>query len=337
MAALVELGSYRDSRLRPQRALPAAARRGAHAHNPVRAPRLTELRALCAALELGSISRAARLLQLSQPALSKRLRGLEAVAGTQLLERSTSGVTSTPAGERLYHAARRLLAEADALDDTLHDLCARTAPVRVAASPTVAESLLPQVLVELESRQDRHLSVELTTGNSAYVELGLAAIDPDIDSGRGLVETVIWHGETVVAVPADHPWAEVDAIEPEEFARTPIVRSDPGAHSSLVVDAALRRIGLEQVRPLAEIGNTTAAVGAALAAGAPVLLPVDVASARAGHGLVVRRVRGLSFEQRFGLLSAGSLHSLTPSARALAEHILGLAPAHDAAPRALSS
>ena len=48
----------------------------------VRSPELSELRAFCAAVDLGSIGRAARLIQVSQPALSKRLKTLEAIAGT---------------------------------------------------------------------------------------------------------------------------------------------------------------------------------------------------------------------------------------------------------------
>ena len=48
---------------------------------PVRMADIAELRAFCAAADLGSLGRAARLLGVSQPALSKRLRTLEALAG----------------------------------------------------------------------------------------------------------------------------------------------------------------------------------------------------------------------------------------------------------------
>jgi DNA-binding transcriptional LysR family regulator len=81
----------------------------------VREPELAELRSLCKAADLGSIGRAARELHLSQPGLSKRLRRLEAVAGTTLLERSTRGVTLTDAGAQLCRAARPLLAAADSV------------------------------------------------------------------------------------------------------------------------------------------------------------------------------------------------------------------------------
>ena len=58
---------------------------------PVRSPELTELRAFCMAADLGTLGRAAVALHISQPALSKRLRALETVAGADLLTRSASG------------------------------------------------------------------------------------------------------------------------------------------------------------------------------------------------------------------------------------------------------
>jgi molybdenum-dependent DNA-binding transcriptional regulator ModE len=85
----------------------------------VRGPELAELRAFCAAARLGSIGQAARMLQVSQPALSKRLQALEAVAGTHLLTRSTRGVTLTASGSRLYAAAVALLREADSVEELM--------------------------------------------------------------------------------------------------------------------------------------------------------------------------------------------------------------------------
>jgi DNA-binding transcriptional LysR family regulator len=299
----------------------------------VREPELAELRALCAALDMGSISRAARLLHVSQPALSKRLRGLEAVAGAELLQRSTRGVTPTQAGANLAGAARRLLADADALDAVLRDVRDRTAPVRLAASPTVAELWLPDAIVDFEARHDRHLAIELTTANSTLVrqmvregrtDLGLAAIDPCRPCDDPVTETVIWENEVLVAVPVGHPWTAAAEIEPEEFARTPIIRSDPGANSSRVVDAALERIGLTQVTPLAEIGSTPAAIAVALARRAPVLLPALPAPGQRRCELVIRRVRGVSFARQFALLMACCLEDLAPAARTFTRHLLGV-------------
>jgi len=58
----------------------------------------------------GSISKAARALYLSQPALSRQIALLEDEAGTPLLHRSRDGVEPTAAGQVLIHLARRIMA-----------------------------------------------------------------------------------------------------------------------------------------------------------------------------------------------------------------------------------
>jgi DNA-binding transcriptional LysR family regulator len=295
---------------------------------PVRGPELSELRAFCAAVDLGSLGRAARVLYVSQPALSKRLRVLEALAGVRLLERSPRGVSPTPAGTRLYLAARRVLAEAETVEALMGGVAADGVPARLAVSPTMAESVLPELLVDFESHHERHLSVELTIVSSAMVrelvcegraDLGLAAADLTAEEEGALVQIPLCEDEVVVAVPPDHPWAAEQEIDLEEFVGTQIIMRDPGADSRHTVDAALRPLGLSLSPPLAEIGSTTAAKAAALRACAPVLLS-RLAMGAADERLLVRRVAKLCFARHFVLLY-GTEEGLSPLARALIDHL----------------
>ncbi len=295
---------------------------------PVRGPDLAELRAFCTAVDLGSLGRAARVLRISQPALSKRLRVLETLAGARLLERSHSGVSPTPTGKRLYFAARRVLAENEAVEELIAGVADDDVPVRVATSPTMVESVLPGHLVRFEQRHERHLSVELTIVRSQVVrelvrdgrvDLGLAAAGP-VDQGNGaLTQIPICDDEIIVVVPRGHAWAAVEDISLDEFVNTPLIMRDPGADSRRAVDAVLRPLGLSLLPPLAEIGNTAAAKEAALRECAPVLLST-LAMEHENEQLLVRRVAGLRFPRRFVLLY-GTEEGLSPMARALAEHI----------------
>ena len=296
---------------------------------PVRSADIAELRAFCAAVELGSLGRAARLLRVSQPALSKRLRMLEALAGTRLLHRTSRGVSTTPAGSELYSEARKLLVQAEAVDELLGGLSGSAAPVRLAASHTVAEYVLPGPLVEFETRHDRHLSVELLIANSRVVrelvrdgraEFGIAAIGSS-DPREGTLRVIpMLEDEVVVAVPPDHPWAKRAEIEPDDFVSTSMVVRDPGADTRRCVEEVAEAGGLSLARPLAEVGSTSAAKSAALHEQAPVLLS-QLAVDGERDGLVVRRVRGMRFGRRFAVLVGGE-ETLTPSARALMEHLL---------------
>src|ERR1700742_2378088 len=98
---------------------------------PVRAAEVAELRAFCAAADLGSLGRAARLLSVSQPALSKRLRTLEALAGARSLEPAPRGLASTRAGRELYVESRMLHAKAEAVEAVMPGLGREQQPVRL--------------------------------------------------------------------------------------------------------------------------------------------------------------------------------------------------------------
>jgi DNA-binding transcriptional LysR family regulator len=301
---------------------------------PVRSPEIGELRAFCAAVDLGSLGRAARLLRISQPALSKRLRALEALAGARLLDRSPRGVTLTDAGTRLYVEARKLLVQAEAVDELMAGLESGEAPVRMAASHTIAEFVLPAPLAEFERRRHRHLSVELIVANSAVVrdmvregraEFGIAAVETGARPDGTLRELPFCDDEVVVGVPDGHPWTRVREIDPEELMRTPMIMRDPSANARRIVAAALEERGMELAAPLAEVGSTSAAKATAMSEGAPILLSM-LALGAADDGLSARKVAGMRFERRFVLL-IGAEETLTPAARALIEHLLQAAEA----------
>lgn len=296
----------------------------------VRTPELAELRAFCVAVDLGSLGKAARLLRVSQPALSKRLRALEALSGSRLLERSTRGVAPTEAGRKLYEAARRLLAEAEVVEELMGDLGADRPPMRLASSPTMAEVVLPSILVEFESNHEHHLSIELSIANSdvaralvleGKAELGVVAATGEGPKRSGLAEAPFHEDEIVVAVPAGHPWADLEEIELEEFATTRMIMRDPGASSRRVVSEALEPRGLSLAPPLAEIGSTAAAITTAIAEGAPVLLSSLALSAPGADALASRRVAGLDLERRFVVVHTGE-EGLSAAARALLSHLL---------------
>ena len=294
----------------------------------VRSVDLTELRAFCAAVDLGSLGSAARLLRVSQPALSKRMRALEALAGAQLLVRSPRGIATTEAGERLYVEARKLLAQADAVEELMAGLSDDDAPVRLAVSHTIAEFVLPGRLVEYEQLRGRHLSVELVIANSVVVRdlVGAGRAEFGIAAARigaplpGLEQIHFCDDEVVVAVPDGHAWTTLAAIDPEQLVSEPLVVRDPSANTRQTVDEALAARGLALAPPLAEVGSTSAAKATAISEGAPVLLS-GIAMQRDDEGFVVKRVRDLDLFRQFVLL-LGSQESLSPATRALVDHLL---------------
>lgn len=302
-------------------------------HPPVRRPELGELEALITALRAGSIGEAARRLGVSQPALSKRLRHLEAVAGTRLLERSPQGVIATPAGSRLATAALRVIDEVALLDDVLAELRGQSAPVRIASSPVVADRLLPEWLAS--ARDDlAGLPIELTAANSAVVrrlvatggaDLGIVATsDPEADPEA----PVLARDEVVVVLPAGHPWAQQPAIELRTLASTPLVLRDPRSHARTVLDDAIHELGL-QLHPSVELGSSAAAVSAMLGSGHPAVLS-DM-TMRDDPRLVTRPIAGANLTRRFILIDADT-HDHRPAVARARAALLAAAARQDVTP-----
>lgn len=279
----------------------------APANRLTRTPDIGELRAFCAAADLGTLGKAAVRLQISQPALSKRLRGLEALAGTTLLERSSSGVTLTAAGRRLYTEARRLLDQADVIEQLLAGARDDPDPIRLAASHTIAEFHLPPELVAYQADRVRHPPVELTIANSVAVRrmvaggqanIGITAADPNIADHDDLAEFDLLDDEVIVAVPQSHAWYRRKVIPQKSLLGTPLVTRDPDAHDRRCVEAALAERGLHLAAPLVEVGSTAVAKREAIERSAPVLLSA-LSLSESRDRLFRRPVADLSFPRKF--------------------------------------
>src|SRR4051812_21456544 len=134
-----------------------------------RVPDLGALELLLAVARLGSLGRAARELGITQPAASSRIRAMERRLGVALVDRSPRGSRLTGPGALVTDWARRVVEAAEAFDAGVHALRdRRDSRLRVAASMTIAEYLLPGWLIALRTlRPDT--AVSLLAGNTAAV------------------------------------------------------------------------------------------------------------------------------------------------------------------------
>lgn len=273
---------------------------------PSRSPQLDELRAFCAAVELGGIGRAAHRLHLTQPAVSKRLKALEDLVGTPLLERSAHGVTMTLAGERLYAHARKISADMEELAGVLEQLGGARQTVHLAISHTAAEYVMPKALVAMH----RHTSapVEVLIANSRVVKRMIRDGEADIgvaacmegETVDGVENVPLLDDEIVVAVPLGHPWARRHSISPQELLASPVVRRDPGSHTRQTIDEAIDRLGLGSLNAACEVGSTQAAKEEAHELGLPTLMS-HLALSPADR-LECVEVEGLQMKRRFCVL-----------------------------------
>lgn len=178
-----------------------------------RVPDLGALELLLAVARLGSLGRAARARGISQPAASSRIRSMERQLGVALVERSPRGSRLTDAGALVTDWARRVVEAAEAFDAGAQALRGqRDSRLRVAASMTIAEYLLPGWLIALRARRPG-TAVSLLAGNSGAVAERLLGGDADLGFVEGLQVpagldgTVIGQDRLVVVAAPSHPWA----------------------------------------------------------------------------------------------------------------------------------
>lgn len=245
-------------------------------------PNLSAFEIFLAIARTGSLAAAGREFGLTQQAVSARLASIESQTGIALVIRTPRGSQLTPAGVVVAEWADRLLDVAQYVDAGLASLRAeRRKRVRVAASLTIAEHLMPRWLVSLQ--------VAATRLRAATPEVIMTATNSDqaitaVRDGKadlGFIETphlpkelrskVVAHDELVLIVPPDHKWAiRQRSITAAELSRTPLVTREQGSGTRDALTAALRRAlgeSAQQAHPVLEL-SSAAAVRAAVAEGA---------------------------------------------------------------------
>ncbi|MGP3927541.1 LysR family transcriptional regulator [Streptomyces sp. 8N616] len=265
-----------------------------------RVPDLGALELLLAVARLGSLGRAAGELGITQPAASSRIRSMERQLGVALVDRSPRGSRLTDAGVLVTDWARRIVDAAEAFDAGAQALRARRdSRLRVAASMTIAEYLLPGWLIALRSQRPG-TAVSLLAGNSAAVAQRLLSDDADLgfveglDTLRGLDGAVIGHDRLVLVAAPVHRWTRRRSpVGADELAATPLILRERGSGTRQVLDAALAAHG-GLAEPLLELASTTAVKAAVLSgAGPSVLSELAVGEELAAHRLVEIAVEGV--------------------------------------------
>ncbi|WP_208640512.1 LysR family transcriptional regulator [Streptomyces carpinensis] len=246
---------------------------------PLRTPDLESLRLLVLVADLGSLGRAAERLRISQPSASRRLSTLERGLGLVLVDRTRRGSRLTLAGQLVAGHARRVLDELDELLAGAEKLrTRRETELRVAASLTIAEYLLPVWISTLRGRRPE-LYIGLQVTNSEHVPELVESGEADVGfiEGPHLARVMstrqVAEDRLVVVADPGHPWARRrELLSARELSRTPLVLRESGSGTRQTLDRALHLAGCDRARPLVELGSTAAVRGAVIAGTGPSVL-----------------------------------------------------------------
>lgn len=228
--------------------------------------RARQLEVFTAVMRAGTVTGAARLLNISQPALSQVLIHTEAQLGFALFDREKGRLRPTPEALELYPEAERLFAGLEGLRRKTSDLrLGRAGLVRIAASPPPGMSLLPRALRAFRAE---HPDVVLRTHVAplaAMVDLlrtgdAAMALALDDDLPPDIVVEHIGTTGFCCLLPQDHALAARDVLDFADLGGETVIsyRSQTRPHEEL--DMAARRSG-HDFAPQIEIDSSISAAG----------------------------------------------------------------------------
>jgi LysR family transcriptional regulator for metE and metH len=188
-------------------------------------PRLDvrDLRLVLAIVAAGSTAKAASLLHLTQPAVSRALLAAEDKIGVSLFDRTPRGLTLTAAGERLAAGAQRLLVEWLDLEHRVRAPEPEVTQLRIVCECYTAYHWLPSALLELRQSLpdlDVSLAVEHTGAPVEALEAGHVdvALLTTADVPRGSLQVrSLFSDEVVFLVASSHPLAKKKALTRDDL------------------------------------------------------------------------------------------------------------------------
>ncbi|HEY6996027.1 MAG TPA: LysR family transcriptional regulator [Xanthobacteraceae bacterium] len=214
--------------------------------------KLHDLHVLMAVIQAGSMSKAARVLNTTQPAVSRSIADLEDAIGVRLLDRGRHGAEPTEYGRALLDGGTAMFDDLRQAVKKIEFLADPTVgEVKVGAPDPIIMGLLPAVLDRLR-RKYPGISVQVTpavTGAQQYsdlrerkLDLYLGRITPPIE--EDIHVEILFHDHIMIVAGPKSRWARPRTIKPSELADEPWVLPRPDSTVGLAIADAFRARGM---------------------------------------------------------------------------------------------
>ncbi len=213
---------------------------------------LASLRAFVEVAREGSFSQAAESLFLTQPAISKRIAGLEEELDTRLFDRAGRQVLLTEAGRHLLPRAEQIIHELSDMRRELSNLTGEvTGRLAMATSHHIGLHRLPQVLRNYSDSYPKvELDIHFMESEKACLavehgELELAVVTLPLAPAEQLSSEVIWTDPLHTVVGLDHPLAKQEQVSFKELLAHPAVLPTRGTYTRTILEQRIKQLGGE--------------------------------------------------------------------------------------------
>ena len=203
---------------------------------------LRQIEAFKAMIEYGSVSSAAQMIHISQPAMSKLILNFEANTGLKLFDRVKGRLAPTASGMRLYQEIDRIFAGIRQVENAAEAIRREEqGRLTVGVLPALAGPFIQRVTTGfLRGRHNLFFSVELLTSQWIVDRLIARKLDVGLVSGRidnpyVTFEPLMEH-PLICILPLDHPLTARSRLEPRDLNRMPLVAFPPDSYAGHCVE-----------------------------------------------------------------------------------------------------
>jgi LysR family transcriptional regulator, carnitine catabolism transcriptional activator len=279
---------------------------------------LRQLQTFVTVARLGSFTRAAHLLHLSQPALTKQLRQLEETLGVRLLDRNTRTVGLTRIGKELAPVIDQLLREIGAVVTNTKELAEKSRGViRVAALPSISSTMLPKVIAQFKNL---YPGISVILKDVLAQRLANMVKAEEVDFGIGSLNgtdfelqfTLLLTDRIVLVCQPGFLPERKKTIQLSELISLPLILTDKESSVRRLVDQAFESVG-KFVTPVFEATYMSTAAGMVKAGLGVALLPSSAFETGGLSGLRSLPIKHPALTREIGVIQKSG-RSLSPAA-----------------------
>ena len=212
--------------------------------------KLTQMRYFSAVCHLGSVTRAAEQLHISQPAITAAIQSLEQELGVLLLCRGRRALVPTPDGELFRKRCDGILSQVDALTEDFQELGRQRSTISVGIPPMVGFFLFPQIFADF-TRMHPEIHMKLTEAGSETARemvkdgtLELAIIAVGDAPPAALEAQLLIRTRMMFCVSRDHFLAGRDFVELTDVAREPLILFTSGHYHQQMLQSRFRSLDI---------------------------------------------------------------------------------------------
>ncbi|WP_084268863.1 LysR family transcriptional regulator [Oceanobacillus damuensis] len=268
------------------------------------------LEILVVVVEEKSMTKAAKILHMSQPAVSQTIIEIEKQLNTRLFDRLNKKLILTYTGEVFYSYAQKILGLIDIAESSIKDITnVHTGKIKIGASTTYGIYLLPKIIAEFQ-KQYKHIELEFTIDNTHIIEDLILNHKIDIGIVEGLNYSAdikskkLFDDNLSLICSIDHDWVKEGKFEvgSSDLATQTLILREKGSGTRQVIDDVINfhQLSYKTIYSLSNLEAIKKAVESNI--GVSFLTHISVEEEIKSEKLVPIKIKDIEFNREFSVI-----------------------------------